>query len=95
MVNDKQENVDEIKEIPIQAGALEGQLHMISGVERSLAVTCESIIDKMKQLEQKMDDMEKRYVDLAKDAEKVLKESKIESGGGGENKQQIHEQNNE
>lgn len=74
MVSDKQES-DANKASTEQAEVLQGQLHnMLSGVERSLAVTCENIMEKMKQLEDKMDDMEKRYHELAKDAEEVLKE---------------------
>ena len=60
--------------------ALQNQLgNILSGVEKSLAVTCESIMGKMKQLEDKIQDMEKRFTELAKDAEQTLKDvDKIE-----------------
>lgn len=59
-----------------QVEALQDQLgNVLSGVERSLAVACESIMDKMKQLEDKIQDMENRYSDLAKDAESALKKT--------------------
>lgn len=87
MVNEKQHLFDSSNGQTGQSAALEGQLNnMVSGVERSLLVTCETIMDKMKQLEDKMNDMEKKYVELAKDAEKALKESgdtTITDGGGG------------
>lgn len=59
-----------------QSELLQNQLgNMLSGVERSLAVTCDSIMGKMKQMEDKIQDMEKRFAELAKDAEQALKES--------------------
>lgn len=59
-----------------QVEALQNQLgNVLSGVERSLAVACGSIMDKMKQLEDKIQDMERRYKDLARDAEEAIKKS--------------------
>lgn len=81
MANDEQptpapaENLDAIKHKSSQVDQLQNQLgNILSGVEKSLAVTCESIMGKMKQLEDKIQDMEKRCTELAKDAEQTLKE---------------------
>lgn len=55
--------------------SLQNQLtNVMSGVERTLEVTCESIMEKMRQLEDKIQDMEKRYTSLARDAENALNE---------------------
>lgn len=71
MVNEEQQD-NQCGKTP----ALEGQLgNILSGVERSLAVTCETIMGKMKQLEDKIQDMEKRYTELVKDAESAIKEA--------------------
>lgn len=84
MANDEQpppaENLDAIKHKSSQVDALQNQLgNILSGVEKSLAVTCESIMGKMKQLEDKIQDMEKRCTELAKDAEQTLRDvDKIE-----------------
>jgi chromosome segregation ATPase len=80
MVNESSQQptdgVDAIKQKSNQVDALQNQLgNILSGVEKSLAVTCESIMVKMKQLEDKIQDMEKKYTELAKDAEKSLKEA--------------------
>lgn len=79
MVDEKHQGLETKKEAPVQADAIQNQLgNMLSGVERSLEVTCETIMGKMKQLEEKIQDMEKRYSELSKEAEKGLKEA-IES----------------
>ena len=76
MVNDKEKELEAQKESSGHNDALQGQLgNILSGVERSLAVTCESIMGQMKKLEDKIQDMERRYSELAKDAEKALNEA--------------------
>lgn len=92
MVNENNQQqadgVDAVKQKSSQVDALQNQLGgILSGVEKSLAVTCESIMGKMKQLEDKIQDMEKRYTELAKDAEQTLKDvDKIEPASEGETK---------
>mgnify|MGYP000858909603 CR=1 FL=1 len=76
MVNTNQELKLDQKESTMQATTLQGQLNnMLTGVERSLAVTCESIMEKMKQLEEKIQDMEKKYQDLSKGTQEALKQA--------------------
>lgn len=48
---------------------------ILSGIERSLAVTCDSIMDKMRQLEDKIQSMENRYTELAKDAQRAIQDA--------------------
>lgn len=63
-----------------QAGVLQDQVvTMVSTLERSLASTCEIISNKMKELEKKLDHMEERYSELAKETEECLKESQTSS----------------
>lgn len=83
MVDDKEvDHLEATKQKSSQVDALQNQLgNMLSGVEKSLAVTCESIMGKMRQLEEKIQDMEKRYTELAKDAEQALKEAEISEKG--------------
>lgn len=70
------DSVEAVKQKSSQVDALQNQLgNILNGVEKSLAVTCESIMGKMKQLEDKIQEMEKRYTELAKDAEQTLKEA--------------------
>lgn len=54
-----------------------GLNNLLSGVERSLSVTCEAIMDKMKHLEERIQEMDDRFQELAKDAEKALQEAKL------------------
>lgn len=77
MVNqDESDQMEAIKQKSGQADALQNRLgNILNGMEKNLAVTCESIMDKMKHLEDKIQDMEKRYTQLVQDAEKSLKES--------------------
>lgn len=77
MVDEKhQQHLEAAKGTSNQVDALQNQLGtMLSGVEKSLAVTCESIMGKMKQLEDKIEIMEQRYSELAKDAEKAIQEA--------------------
>lgn len=85
MVDEKQ--LEDTKAKSSQVDALQNQLgNMLTGVEKSLAVTCESIMGKMKQLEDKIQDMEKRYSELAKDAEQALKEAEKSEKGEDPNK---------
>lgn len=68
------DDVDAVKQKATQVDAFQNHIgNVLSGVEKNLAVTCESIMGKMKQLEDKIQDMEKRYTELAKDAEQTLK----------------------
>lgn len=69
-----------------QVEALQSQLGTIlNGVEKNLAVTCESITNKMKDLEAKIQNMEKRYTQLVHDAEQSLRESeRVEKKTGDE-----------
>lgn len=70
------EQAESVKQMSGEVDVLQNQLgSMLSGVEKSLAVTCESIMGKMKQLEDKIQDMEKRYEELTKDAEQALQEA--------------------
>lgn len=70
MVNTNNKETAEKQEDVGQSEVLQEQLgSVLTGVERTLAVTCESIMGKMKQLEDKIQDMEKRYTDLVKDIE--------------------------
>jgi len=65
---------------------LQSQLdNMLSGVEKSLAVTCDSIMAKMRQLEEKIQDMETRYKELTKEAEQALKEAETVDKANGTN----------
>lgn len=73
MVDEKQPDPQD--KVSPQAGVLQDQVvTMVSTLERSLASTCEIITNKMKELEKKLDQMEERYVELAKETEKCLKE---------------------
>lgn len=85
MVNENQKDVDSSNDVSTtQATALQGQLdNMLSGVERSLAVTCESIMDRMRQLEDKIQTMEKKYHEIAKEAESAIKEANNDTSKGG------------
>lgn len=63
-----------------QAEVIQDQVvTMVSALERSLTSTCEIITNKMKELEKKLDHMEERYVELAKETEDCLKESQPSS----------------
>lgn len=88
MTNDKEQDLDAQKEASTQGDVLKGQLgNMLSSVEGTLAVTCDSIMGQMKQLEEKIQDMEKRYSELKKEAEDNLKQaidSTSETKGAGE-----------
>ena len=77
MVDEQQpEKIDSIKQGSGLVDAAQNQIgNMLSGVEKSLAITCESIMDKMKQLEDKIQTMENKYTELAADAEQALKEA--------------------
>lgn len=68
MVSTNNDGSEAKKEEPVQPQVSPEQLgNVLSGVERTLAFTCESILGKMKQLEDKIQDMEKRYDELVKD----------------------------
>lgn len=87
MTNEKKQDAGAGKEVSIQSDAIQGQLgNMLSSVERTLAVTCDSIMDQMKQLEEKIQAMEKRYSELKKEADDNLKQAteSFETKGAGE-----------
>lgn len=84
MTNEKQQELGAQKEASTQSDALHSQLGtMLSSVERTLAVTCDSIMGQMKQLEEKIQDMEKRYSELKKEADDNLEQA-AETRGAGE-----------
>lgn len=85
MVNEKEQELGTNKEAPAQDDSLQGQIGtMLTGVERTLAVTCDSIMGQVKQLEEKIQDMERRYSELKKEAEDSLKQAidSTENGAG-------------
>lgn len=70
MVNEKK---PELKSGP-SPNTMEDRLNtMLVGVERNLAVTCEQIMKHMQQIEDKIQDMETRCSELAKDAVAAIK----------------------
>lgn len=69
MVNSNKEAEEKQEDVGQSEVSQEQLGRVLNGVERTLAVTCESIMGKMKQLEDKIQDMEKKYTDLVKDIE--------------------------
>lgn len=48
----------------------------ISGVERTLSATCDAIMAKMRQLEDRLEEMDNRFKELSEYAEQTLNETK-------------------
>lgn len=70
---DEKEQADKSKTTSTEASNHTADL--LTGIERSLSVTCDSIMDKMRQLEDKIQSMENRYTELAKDAQRAIQEA--------------------
>lgn len=89
MLDDKEQSDKSTvaKEVSDQAAML------LTGVDRTVAVACDSIMEKMRQLEEKIQSMEDRYTVLARDAQKAIQEaekslSAVDGPGGTPDKAQ-------
>lgn len=64
---------------PVETNGTDDQLNVglsniLSGVEKSLAATCEAIMDKMKHLEDRIQEIDDKFQELSKDADQALHE---------------------